>query len=121
MIALGQALDKAVGDKRGILRYGHFDLVMDEARASAALDLSGRAHASFEGSFKADALGGLQTEMVAHCIQSLAENLRATIHVSVTGDNDHHKCEAVFKALAKALKMAVKVEGDALPSTKGLL
>ncbi len=121
MIALGQVLDQAVGDKRGILRYGHFDLVMDEARAQAAIDLSGRAHASFDGSFKADSLGGLQTEMVAHCIQSLAEKLRATIHVSVTGDNDHHKCEAVFKALAKALKMAVKIEGDALPSTKGLL
>ncbi len=121
MIALGQVLDQAVGDKRGILRYGHFDLVMDEARATAAIDLSGRAHASFEGSFKADALGGLQTEMVAHCIQSLAEKLRATIHVTVTGDNDHHKCEAVFKALARALKMAVRVEGDALPSTKGLL
>ncbi len=121
MIALGQVLDQAVGDKRGILRYGHFDLVMDEARAQVALDLSGRAHATFEGSFKADALGGLQTEMVAHCIQSLAENLRATIHVTVSGNNDHHKCEAVFKALAKALKMAVRVEGDALPSTKGLL
>jgi imidazoleglycerol phosphate dehydratase HisB len=120
MLALGSALKTALGDKRGIQRYG-FALPMDEAEAEALIDLSGRPYAVFEGAFAAATLGDYPTEMTAHAFRSLAETMGAAIHVKVRGENDHHKTEACFKAFARALRQAIRVEGDDLPSTKGVL
>lgn len=119
-IALGQALKQALGERRGIGRYG-FVLPMDEAEASVSIDLSGRPYPVFEGRFATPMLGEYRTDLTAHVVRSLAENLGAAIHVRVTGDDDHHKTEAVFKALGRALRQAIRVEGDAVPSTKGVL
>ena len=121
-IALGQALRAALGDKRGIGRFG-FALPMDETRAEVLIDLSGRPFAKFDGVFSTPAVGGLPTEMVPHIFRSLADSLGAAIHVRVDGDNDHHKVEACFKAFGRALRqgLAIAGRGDALPSTKGLL
>ena len=119
-LALGEALRRALGDKRGIARYG-FLLPMDEARAQAALDLSGRPYAVFEGRFGRESVGGLPTELVPHFFRSLAESLGAALHLSVTGDNAHHMIEACFKATGRALRQAIRREGDTLPSTKGVL
>jgi imidazoleglycerol-phosphate dehydratase / histidinol-phosphatase len=119
-LALGQALREALGDKRGIARYG-FLLPMDEARAQVAIDLSGRAYAVFEGRFAREAVGGLPTELVPHFFRSLAESLGAAIHVQVTGDNTHHMVEACFKGVGRALRQALRIEGTELPSSKGVL
>jgi imidazoleglycerol-phosphate dehydratase/histidinol-phosphatase len=119
-LALGEALRKALGDKRGIGRYG-FLLPMDEARVQVAIDLSGRPYAAWEGSFGRNEVGGLPTELVPHFFRSLAESLGAAIHVSVTGDNTHHMVEACFKGVGRALRMALRREGSELPSTKGVL
>jgi imidazoleglycerol-phosphate dehydratase/histidinol-phosphatase len=119
-LALGEALRKALGDKRGIARYG-FLLPMDEARVQVAIDLSGRPYAVWEGSFGRTEVGGLPTELVPHFFRSLAESLGAAIHVSVTGENTHHMVEACFKGVGRALRMALRREGSELPSTKGVL
>ena len=119
-LALGQALKQALGDKRGIGRYG-FLLPMDEAEAQVAIDLSGRAYAVFEGEFPRDSVGGLPTELVSHFFRSLAETLKAAIHVRVRGDNAHHMIESTFKGLARCLRQACAREGSDLPSTKGVL
>ena len=119
-IALGQALKQALGERKGIQRYG-FVLPMDEANASVSIDLSGRPYPVFEGTFATPFIGEYRTDLTAHVVRSLAENLGAAIHVTVTGDDDHHKTEAVFKALGRALRQAIRVEGDVVPSTKGVL
>lgn len=119
-LALGEALRKALGDKRGIGRYG-FTLPMDESQASAVLDLSGRPYLVFEGSFPREQVGELPTELVPHFFRSLCETLGANLHLTVRGDNAHHMVEACFKAFARALKPAIAVRGDDLPSTKGVL
>ncbi|MNQ72464.1 Histidine biosynthesis bifunctional protein HisB [compost metagenome] len=119
-IALGQALKQALGERKGIQRYG-FVLPMDEANAAVSIDLSGRPYPVFEGTFATPFIGDYRTDLTAHVIRSLAENLGAAIHVTVTGDDDHHKTEAVFKALGRALRQAIRVEGDVVPSTKGVL
>lgn len=119
-IALGQALKQALGERKGIQRYG-FVLPMDEANAAISIDLSGRPYPVFEGTFATSFIGDYRTDLTAHVIRSLAENLGAAIHVTVTGDDDHHKTEAVFKALGRALRQAIRVEGDVVPSTKGVL
>ncbi|WP_026144072.1 bifunctional histidinol-phosphatase/imidazoleglycerol-phosphate dehydratase HisB [Xanthomonas sp. SHU 199] len=119
-LALGQALRQALGDKRGIGRYG-FTLPMDETLASAALDFSGRPYFVFEGEFKRERVGDMPTELVPHFFRSLCDAAGLNMHLSVRGDNDHHKVEACFKALARALRQALKREGAALPSTKGVL
>ncbi len=121
-LALGAALKQALGDKRGIGRFG-FALPMDETSAEVLIDLSGRPFAKFDGQFATPAVGGLPTEMVPHIFRSLADSLGAAIHVRVTGDNDHHKVEACFKAFGRALRSGLAIEGrgDTLPSTKGLL
>ncbi len=96
---------------------------MDETEAHVLIDLSGRPYSVFEGSFEASHIGAYPTEMTRHIFRSLADSLGAAIHVRVAGDNDHHKTEACFKALGRALRQAVGREGDreALPSTKGVL
>ena len=119
-IALGQALKQALGERRGIARYG-FVLPMDEANASVSIDLSGRPYPVFDGSFSTPFIGDYRTDLTAHVFRSLAEHLGAAIHVSVTGDDDHHKTEAVYKAFGRALRQAIRIEGDAVPSTKGVL
>jgi imidazoleglycerol-phosphate dehydratase/histidinol-phosphatase len=120
-IALGQALKQALGERRGIARYG-FVLPMDEARASVTLDLSGRPYPVFDGTFLTPMIGDYRTDLTAHVFRSLAENLGAAIHVSVTGEDDHHKTEAAYKAFGRALRQAIRLEGDdAVPSTKGVL
>ena len=119
-IALGQALKQALGERKGIARYG-FVLPMDEANAAVSIDLSGRPYPVFEGTFATPFIGDYRTDLTAHVIRSLAENLGAAIHVRVTGDDDHHKTEAIYKALGRALRQAIRVEGDVVPSTKGVL
>lgn len=119
-LALGQALKAALGDKRGIHRYG-FVLPMDEALAQVAIDLSGRAYCVFEGHFGRDQVGQLPTELVPHFFRSLAEALGAAINIKVEGDNTHHMIEACFKGLGRTLRQAIRITDTQLPSTKGLL
>lgn len=121
-LAVGEAIRTALGDKRGIGRYG-FTAPMDEAQASAAIDLSGRPYFRYEGTFDRPSVGEFSTEMVEHFWRSFADALRATLHLSVTGDNTHHQIEVGFKAVARALRQGLARQGDAaeLPSTKGML
>ena len=121
-IAFGTALSKALGERRGIGRFG-FALPMDETEAQVLIDLSGRPYSQFEGSFEASHIGAWPTEMTRHVFRSLADSLGAAIHVKVRGENDHHKTEACFKAFGRALRQAVARESDGqnVPSTKGVL
>lgn len=119
-LALGSALRQALGDKRGIARYG-FVLPMDESAADARLDLSGRPYFAFAGSFPREWAGELSTEMVPHFFRSLCDALGANLHLSVRGENAHHMVEACFKAVARCLRQALRREGEELPSTKGVL
>jgi imidazoleglycerol-phosphate dehydratase/histidinol-phosphatase len=119
-LALGEALAKALGDKRGIGRYG-FLLPMDETQARVAIDLGGRPYAVFEAEWSRPDVGGMATELVPHFFHSLSQSLGAAIHVSVQGENTHHMVEAAFKGVARALRPALAREGNELPSTKGVL
>jgi imidazoleglycerol-phosphate dehydratase/histidinol-phosphatase len=119
-LAVGEALRNALGNKLGIARYG-FVLPMDEAQVRVAIDLSGRAYGVFEGKFSREAVGGLPTELVPHFFRSLAESLKAAVHVTVTGENTHHMIEACFKGTGRALRQAFRREGEELPTTKGVL
>ena len=119
-IVLGSALREALGDKRGIARYG-FLLPMDESLASVALDLSGRASFVFDARFPRDAVGEMSTEMVSHFFRSLAESLGAALHLSVKGENTHHMVEACFKGVGRSLRQAFRQDGAELPTTKGTL
>ncbi|TVQ68400.1 MAG: imidazoleglycerol-phosphate dehydratase HisB [Balneolaceae bacterium] len=122
-IALGEAIGEALGDKRGIGRYG-FAVAMDETRSLVAIDLSGRPWCVFEGTFRREKVGDFPTEMTSHFFHSLAMALKATLHVSVKGENDHHQIEACFKGLARCLRQAVDRNEyylDILPSSKGML
>jgi len=119
-LALGQALRTALGDKRGIHRYG-FLLPMDEALAQVAIDLSGRAYFVFEGKFGRDQVGQLPTELVPHFFRSLADTLGAAINIKVEGENTHHMIEACFKGVGRALRQAIRITDTGLPSTKGTL
>lgn len=119
-IVLGNALREALGDKRGIARYG-FLLPMDESVANVALDLSGRASFVFDAQFPRDAVGEMSTEMVSHFFRSLADSLGAALHISVKGDNTHHMVEACFKGVGRSLRQAIRREGAELPTTKGTL
>ena len=119
-IAFGQALGQALGERRGIGRFG-FALPMDETQAQVLIDLSGRPYARFEGDFTASHIGAYPTEMTRHVFRSIADTLGAAIHVTVTGENDHHKTEACYKAFGRALRQAVARDGSGVPSTKGVL
>jgi imidazoleglycerol-phosphate dehydratase/histidinol-phosphatase len=119
-LALGQGLRAALGDKRGIHRYG-FLLPMDEALAQVAIDLSGRPYFVFEGRFGRDQVGELPTELVPHFFRSLAETLGAAINIKVEGENTHHMIEACFKGVGRALRQAIRITDTQLPSTKGTL
>jgi imidazoleglycerol-phosphate dehydratase/histidinol-phosphatase len=119
-LTLGQALREALGDKRGIQRYG-FLLPMDEADAEVSVDLGGRPFLVFDAKFGRDLVCDLPTELVPHFFRSLAETLGAAIHVRVRGENTHHMVEVSFKAVARSLRQAFKRDGDELPTTKGQL
>lgn len=119
-LALGQALKEALGDKRGIGRYGFF-LPMDETLAQAALDFSARPYLVFECEFHRERVGDFPTELVEHFWRSLCESAGLNLNLKVTGDNDHHQIEAGFKAVARALRQAIRREGNELPTTKGQL
>jgi imidazoleglycerol phosphate dehydratase HisB len=112
-IALGQAFDRALGDRKGIARYGDAVVVMDDARASAAVDLGGRPHTRIV----IDPAVGL----APHVLASFANNARIGLHVESSGDDAHHVAEAAYKATGRALRAAIRTEGDVLPSTKGLM
>ncbi len=124
-IALGEAFDRALGDKRGILRAGYFVMPMDETLAIAAIDLSGRAAYAVDTKVRTRLVGDLQTELVADFFEGFARGARANVHVkTMYGRSNHHKIEAIFKAFARALRVACsrdKQLGEMLPSTKGLL
>jgi imidazoleglycerol-phosphate dehydratase/histidinol-phosphatase len=119
-LTLGQAMKEALGDKRGLHRYG-FVLPMDEATAEVALDLGGRSYLVFEGQFPRDNVGGLPTELVPHFFRSLSDTLGASLQIRVRGDNAHHMVEACFKGVARTLRQAFARSGDVLPTTKGQL
>ena len=121
-IVLGQAFCEAVGDKAGIARYGSFTLPMDEALASCHIDVGGRVYAVIDMRFTADRLGELDTQMIAEFFRAFANNAKVTLHLAALyGENDHHKAEALFKAFAHALRLAVSRDGTGLLTTKGAL
>jgi imidazoleglycerol-phosphate dehydratase len=124
-IALGEAVAKAIGDKRGILRAGYFLMPMDETLAAAAIDLSGRTHCIVTGKISAKRVGDFQTELTEDFFQGFAQAARANVHLRVVyGRSSHHQVEALFKAFARALRFAVSRDKrlrNVLPSTKGLL
>lgn len=120
-IALGEAYNNLLGDKRGINRYG-FLLPMDESLATAAIDFSGRPWFIWDAEFKREFVGDFPTEMAQHFFKSFSDNAKCNLHIKVKGDNDHHKLEAIFKAVARAIKDAMTLNSNhELPSTKGLL
>lgn len=121
-IVLGQAINEALGDKRGIERYSAVYLPMDEALVRVVMDISNRPMLIFKGEFKRESIGGLSLENVREFLKALTTEARITLHVEILdGINDHHKVEAIFKGLGRALKFAVKQTSDDLPSTKGVL
>jgi len=121
-LALGEALSKALGNKRGVERYG-FTLPMDDNLCSVALDFGGRPWLVYDAEFKREYVGDLPTEMILHFFKSLSDAARMNLNIKAEGDNEHHKIEGIFKALAKSIKMAVKrdIYQYELPSTKGVL
>ena len=121
-IALGEAIAKALGVKRGIERYG-FLLPMDDCLAQVAIDFGGRAWIEWEATFKREKIGEMPTEMFFHFFKSFSDAAKCNLNIKAEGDNEHHKIESIFKAFAKAIKMAVKkdINNNSLPSTKGVL
>lgn len=120
-LLLGEVFKKALGDKKGIRRMAHAIIPMDEALATVAVDISGRSYCVLDMEFKKQKVGDLSTENVSHFLKSFAQNGGININAKLEGENDHHQIEALFKSLARALKDAVTVEHDMIPSTKGVL
>jgi imidazoleglycerol-phosphate dehydratase len=124
-IALGQALAKAVGDKAGLRRYGHAYVPLDEALSRVVIDFSGRPGLHMDVPFRAGMIGGFDSQLAFEFFQGFSNHALVTLHIdNLKGDNAHHQCETVFKAFARALRMAVEIDprlGGAIPSTKGSL
>jgi imidazoleglycerol-phosphate dehydratase len=124
-LALGEAVARALGEKRGITRYGHAYAPMDETLSRCALDISGRPHFVWKSGFSQPRLGEMDTELFSHWFASFAQTAGITLHLeTLYGENNHHIAESLFKALARALRTAVEIDprkGDAIPSTKGVL
>lgn len=122
MIALGKALEDALGDKKGIRRMGDAIVPMDDSLAMVALDLGGRVYSEIDVNFEKEKLIDLNSDLFVHLLETFASNSKCNLHVdTLRGDNDHHKAEAVFKALGIALSEAVSKKGDKVPSTKGVI
>jgi len=121
-IALGESIAMALGNKKGIERYG-FSLPMDDAMAQVAIDFGGRSWLVWDANFQREKIGDMPTEMFYHFFKSFSDAARCNLNVQVSGDNEHHKIEAIFKALARSIKMAIRrdVDNMQLPSTKGSL
>lgn len=124
-LAIGQALDQALGDRKGIVRMGSAYVPMDESLAFVAIDLSGRPYTVIQAEWHAPQVGGIPTSLIPHFLESLATNSRMNLHARVLyGRDDHHQAEALFKALGRALEIAIRLDprrGNAIPSTKGTL
>lgn len=122
-LALGEAISTALGDRSGITRFGDAVVPMDEARASVAIDISGRPYAMLDLQLRTDRLGMLTTQNIPHLLEAFTRTAGITLHISSVGSNDHHVAEAAFKALGRALRMAVTIDPrrNGVPSTKGTL
>ena len=124
-IALGDAFSKALGDKKGIVRYGNFLLPMDETLVLSAVDISGRSHLEYSAPVRAKKVGDFDTELVEEFFEAFVRNAKITLHImKLNGKNSHHILEAVYKSVAKSLKQAVAIDEDyrnEIPSTKGVL
>ena len=119
-IALGQAFDQALGEKRGLARYG-FCLPMDDCLAQVAIDFGGRPWLEWDAAFTREKIGEMPTEMFRHFFKSFTDSARCNLNIRAEGDNEHHKIESIFKCFARAIRMAVKQDGNLLPTTKGVL
>jgi len=120
-ILLGETFASAIGDKKGINRMSHAIIPMDDALATVAVDIGGRSYTILNIKYKKEKVGDLSTENVEHFFESFANSAKININAKVEGENDHHQIEALFKAFARSLKDAVKIEHDIIPSTKGVL
>ena len=119
-IVIGDALKEALGDKKGVARYG-FLLPMDDCLVQTAVDFGGRNWCVWDAEFKREKIGEMPTEMFFHFFKSLSDHAQCNINIKAEGDNEHHKIEAIFKSFAKAVKHAIRREGTDLPTTKGIL
>jgi imidazoleglycerol-phosphate dehydratase len=121
-ICLGECLLKALGDKKGIARYGHSSVPMEDALANVSVDLSGRPHCVYNAEYRTDKIGDFDVECIEEMLRSFSNSGRFNLHINVSyGTNSHHIAEGIFKGLGKALGAAVKVQGTDVPSTKGTL
>jgi imidazoleglycerol-phosphate dehydratase/histidinol-phosphatase len=120
-IVLGKVFKEAVGDKKGMERYGFYFCPLDEALSRVILDFSGRPYFVFEGEFKRDLIGNCPTEMFEHFFKSFSDSAEMNLHIKIEGKNDHHKIESCFKAFARSLKMATRITGESVASTKGVI
>lgn len=124
-LALGQAVDQALGDRKGIVRMGSFTVPMDETLAFVALDFSGRAYSIIQAEWHTPTVGGIATSLISHFLESFANAARCNLHARILyGRDDHHQAEALFKALGRAMEQAIRVDSrraGAIPSTKGVL
>ena len=121
-ICIGKCIKEALGDKKGIKRYSTVCIPMDEALVMVSLDISGRAFLHFEGDFKRESIGNFSVEMAQEFFRALAFNAEITLHIKVLyGENDHHKIEGIFKAFGRALKEAIRIETNSIPSSKGCI
>ena len=120
-ILLGEAFSESIGDKKGIKRMAHAIVPMDESVATVAIDIGGRSYCNMNLDFKNEKIGDMTSDILIHFFESFAGSAKINIYGTVEGVNDHHKAEAIFKAFAKSLKEAIKVEHDQIPSTKGVL
>ena len=120
-ILLGEAFNKAIGDKRGIRRMADATIPMDDSLATVAIDISGRSYCNMNLKFNNDKIGDLTADIIVHFFESFANSGKINIYGTIEGSNDHHKAEALFKAFAKSLHYACVIENDKIPSTKGVL
>jgi imidazoleglycerol-phosphate dehydratase/histidinol-phosphatase len=120
-IVLGQCFEQALGDKKGIERFGFYLCPLDDALSQVALDFSGRPWLVWQAEFKRDMLGQFPTEMFSHFFKSFSDNAKCNLNIKIEGTNEHHKIESCFKAFARSLKMATKITGTEIVSTKGII